>query len=80
MLHFVFLESELLRRALAATMTQGGWSVLALARRRLSAYYLQCSLTESELPGSRRVRLTVWHRPVQASAFACGEGYFGGRR
>jgi hypothetical protein len=62
------------------TMTRDGWSVPVLARRRPSAFPLQCSLIESELPGRRRIWWTVWHRPAQASALVCGEGYIGGRR
>lgn len=62
--------------ALAATMKRGGWSVLALARR-----FSPIMLVDGvEAARYRRARLTVWHRPTRASAFACGEGYCGGHR
>ena len=75
--HFVYLKSELLRRGLAVTMIYDRWSVVVLARRKVNAFFLLCSSTESELSGGRRVWLTVWHRPVQALTLACGEGFFG---
>lgn len=62
------------------TMTQYGWTILVQARLKPKAFLLQCSSTESKLSGHRRVWLTVWHRPAQASAFVCGEGFFGARR
>ena len=59
------------------TMTRDGWPVLALAWRKPNAFLMQCPSTESELASRRRVWLTVWHRPTQASTLVCGGGFFG---
>ena len=43
-------------------------------------FLLQCSSIESEPPGRRRVRWTVWHWLAHASVLVCDRGYIGGRR
>lgn len=77
-----------LRAESGLLMILGSRSLPACSRSRRSGagsaqaqrFLLQCSSTESKLPGRRRVWLTVWHRPTQAStlplggvcAFLCG--------
>jgi hypothetical protein len=76
---FVFLKSELQRTCFRGDddMRRVIGSVAGSAQAR--RFSLQCSSTESELPGRRHVWWTVWHRLAQASMLVSGAGYIGGR-